>query len=142
VSTAGGAGALAGVVNMRTLDVEDILEAGSELRWNFEADLGSNGQGFSEMGAAAAAVGGISVAGAVSHKDPDSYENASGVVIPRTFQDLTSGLFKVNLAPDSEQSLALAAFSTTMTSSPTRTSRTFRRKLTLPSMPSIRSGTI
>lgn len=105
VSTAGGAGALAGVVNMRTLDVEDILRPGQNFGGISKLTWGSNGQGFSEMGAAAAAVGGISVAGAVSHKDPDSYENASGVVIPRTFQDLTSGLFKVNLAPDSEQSL-------------------------------------
>jgi len=105
VSTAGGAGALAGVVNMRTLDVEDILRPGQDFGGLTKLGWGSNGQGFTEMGAAAARVGGISIAGAVSHKQPDDYENGSGVVIPYTSQDLTSGLFKVNLMPDSEQSL-------------------------------------
>jgi hemoglobin/transferrin/lactoferrin receptor protein len=105
VSTAGGAGALAGAVNMRTLDVEDILRPGQNFGGMTKLGWGSNNQGFSEMGAAAARVGGISIAGAVSHREPDSYENGSGVEIPRTFQDLTSGLFKVNLMPDSEQSL-------------------------------------
>lgn len=105
VSTAGGAGALAGVVNLRTLDVEDILRPGQDFGGLTKFSWGSNNQGFTEMGAAAARVGGISIAGAVSHKQPDDYENGSGVEIPRTFQDLTSGLFKVNLMPDSEQSL-------------------------------------
>lgn len=105
VSTAGGAGALAGAVNLRTLDVDDILRPGQNLGGLTKLEWGSNNVGFSEMGAAAARSGGISVAGAVSHKQPDDYENGSGVEIPFTSQDLTSGLFKVNLALDAEQSL-------------------------------------
>lgn len=105
VTTAGGAGALAGVVNMRTLDVEDILRPDQNFGGMVKLGWGSNGQGFSEMGAAAARVGGISIAGAVAHRDTDNYENGSGVEIPRTFQEPTSGLYKVNLQLDPEQSL-------------------------------------
>jgi hemoglobin/transferrin/lactoferrin receptor protein len=105
VSTAGGAGALAGAVNLRTLDVEDILRPGQNFGGLTKLEWGSNNAGFSEMAAAAARSGGIGIAGAVSHREPDNYENGSGVEIPHTFQNLTSGLFKVNLGIDAEQSL-------------------------------------
>ncbi|MGO4685360.1 TonB-dependent receptor domain-containing protein [Hyphomicrobium sp. 2TAF46] len=105
VTTAGGAGALAGVANLRTLDVEDILRPGQNVGGFVTSTWGSNNVGFSETAAAAVQTRGIGIAGAISHRDPGSYENADGVEIPRTFQDLTSGLFKVNLRPTEEQSL-------------------------------------
>jgi hemoglobin/transferrin/lactoferrin receptor protein len=105
VTTAGGTGALAGVANFRTLDVDDILRPGRDFGAMTSTTWGSNGVGFSEMVAAAAKAGGISIAGAVSHREPDNYENAAGVEIPGTFQNLTSGLYKVNLQLDQEQTL-------------------------------------
>lgn len=105
VSTAGGAGALAGAVNLRTLDVEDILLPGKNMGAITKLEWASNHQGFSEMAAAAARSGGVSIAGAISHREPDNYENAAGVEIPDTFQNLTSGLFKINFQLNQEQSL-------------------------------------
>lgn len=105
VTTAGGAGALAGVANLRTLDVEDILRPGQNLGGFVTTTWGSNNVGFSETAAAAVQTRGIGIAGAISHRDPGNYENANGVEIPRTFKDLTSGLFKVNLRPTDEQTL-------------------------------------
>jgi hemoglobin/transferrin/lactoferrin receptor protein len=105
VTTAGGTGALAGVANFRTLDVEDILKPGRNFGALTSTTWGSNGVGFSEMAAAAAKSGGISIAGAVSHREPDNYENAAGVEIPGTFQNVTSGLYKVNLQLNEEQTL-------------------------------------
>ena len=105
ISTAGGAGALAGAANFRTLDVDDILMPGTNFGGMTSLTWGSNNVGFSEMGAAAARSGGVSIAGAVSHREPDNYENGSGVEIPGTFQDLTSGLFKANFQLNEEQSI-------------------------------------
>jgi hemoglobin/transferrin/lactoferrin receptor protein len=105
VSTAGGAGALAGAANFRTLDVEDILKPGQTVGGLTSLTWGSNGVGFSEMGAAAATSGGVSIAGAISRREPDDYENGDGETIPFTFQDLNSGLFKVNFQLNDEQSL-------------------------------------
>lgn len=105
VSTAGGAGALAGAANFRTLDVDDILRPGTNFGGMTSVTWGSNNVGFSEMAAAAARSGGVSIAGAVSHREPDNYENGSGVEIPGTFQDLTSGLFKANFQLNEEQSI-------------------------------------
>ncbi len=105
VSTAGGAGALAGAANFRTLDVEDILKPGQTMGGLTSLTWGSNDVGFSEMGAAAATSGGVSIAGAISRREPNNYENGDGVTIPFTFQDLNSGLFKVNFQLNDEQSL-------------------------------------
>ena len=105
VSTAGGAGALAGAANFRTLDVEDILKPGQTMGGLTSLTWGSNEVGFSEMGAAAATSGGVSIAGAISRREPNNYENGDGVTIPFTFQDLNSGLFKVNFQLNDEQSL-------------------------------------
>jgi hemoglobin/transferrin/lactoferrin receptor protein len=105
VSTAGGAGALAGAANFRTLDVEDILRPGQTMGGLTSLTWGSNEVGFSEMGAAAARSGGVSIAGAISRREPNDYENGDGETIPFTFQDLNSGLFKVNFQLNDEQSL-------------------------------------
>ena len=105
VSTAGGAGALAGAANFRTLDVEDILKPGQTMGGLTSLTWGTNEVGFSEMGAAAATSGGVGIAGAISRREPNNYENGDGETIPFTFQDLNSGLFKVNFQLNDEQSL-------------------------------------
>jgi hemoglobin/transferrin/lactoferrin receptor protein len=48
---------------------------------------------------------GVGIAAAVSHHEPNNYENADGTVVPFTFQDLGSGLFKVNFNINEENSL-------------------------------------
>ena len=109
VSTVGGAGALAGAANVRTLDVEDILTAGQEdgraehhhLRHQRCRLAGDAGWGHS--------TGRVGIAGAISHREPNAYENGAGVTVPFTDQDLVSGLFKINFTLSPEQTLKLGA---------------------------------
>lgn len=97
VSTAGGAGALAGTANMRTLDVQDILRQGQNYGALTHVGWGSNGVGWAEMGAAAAKSGRVSVAGAISKHDEKNYENGEGLSVPNTGEDLISGLAKAHI---------------------------------------------
>jgi hemoglobin/transferrin/lactoferrin receptor protein len=106
VSTVGGAGALAGSANLRTLDVEDVLRPGQTYGALTSLNWGSNGLGFSEMGAGAIASGNVSVIGAISKHDRDDYENGAGVKVPFTGEDLISGLAKVHIKIDPEQKLS------------------------------------
>ena len=99
VSTAGGAGALAGSANFRTLDVGDIIKYGQNAGVLTTATWGSNNVGWSEMFAAGARSGSVGIAGAISKRDSDNYENGSGITVPFTDQDLISGLFKLEFTP-------------------------------------------
>jgi hemoglobin/transferrin/lactoferrin receptor protein len=109
VSTKGGAGALVGTADLRTLDVEDILLPGKKVGVLNTITWGSNGVGWQEMLATAVTNGRLGIAGAISHREPDNYENGSGVTVPNTHQDLLSGLFKMNFALSSDQTLKLGA---------------------------------
>jgi hemoglobin/transferrin/lactoferrin receptor protein len=109
VSTAGGAGALAGAANMRTLDVDDILTSGKKVGVLSTVSYGTNGVGWREMLAGAAKADGVGVVAAISHSEPNAYENGAGMTVPGTFQNLTSGLFKLNFALSPEQSLRFGA---------------------------------
>ena len=106
VSTAGGAGALAGSADMRTLDVDDILKPGRDYGSLSSVTWGSNGVGFSEMGSGAVRSGAISVVGAISKHDQDDYDNGNGQRVPFTDQDLLSGLAKVHVQLDRDQRLS------------------------------------
>jgi hemoglobin/transferrin/lactoferrin receptor protein len=105
VSTAGGAGALAGAADLRTLDVQDILLPGQTVGALTSTTWGTNHQRFTGLAAAAAQSAGVGVAGAVGRRNPTNYENADGVIVPLTFQDLYSGLFKANFQINEENSL-------------------------------------
>jgi hemoglobin/transferrin/lactoferrin receptor protein len=105
VSTAGGAGALAGAADLRTLDVQDILLPGQTVGGLVSTTWGTNGQRFTGLGAAAAQSAGVGIAGAVGRRNPTDYENGDGVTVPLTFQDLYSGLFKANFQINEENSL-------------------------------------
>jgi hemoglobin/transferrin/lactoferrin receptor protein len=109
VSTAGGAGALAGAANLRTLGVDDIVKPGNTTGVMSTVSYGTNGVGWSEMLAAGVKAGGIGVAGAISHHEPDNYKNGDGVTVPNTYQDPMSGLFKLDIRLSAEQSLKLGA---------------------------------
>ena len=97
VSTAGGAGALAGAANLRTIGVDDILLPGRSHGVLSAINWGSNQVGWQEMGAAAMRVGPVAVAGAISHREPGNYKNGGGVTVPYTEQDLVSGLAKLDV---------------------------------------------
>ncbi len=105
VSTAGGAGALAGAANLRTLDVQDILLPGQTVGGLTSTTWGTNSQRFTGLAAAAAQSAGVGIAGAVGRRNPADYENGNGVTVPLTFQDLYSGLFKANFQINEENSL-------------------------------------
>lgn len=106
VTTTGG-GALAGTVNFRTLDVDDILYG--DKKWGGMARLswGSNGVGFSEMLSGAARTDKVGVIAAVSKRDSNNYKNGDGDYVAHSGQDLTSGLFKVNYSNNDDQTLSL-----------------------------------
>ena len=91
VSTAGGAGALAGAANFRTLDVEDILKPGQRRRADQPVRGASNGVGCRRWARRLRGSGGRSIAGAISRREPNNYENGDGITMPFTFQDLTPG---------------------------------------------------
>ena len=105
VSTAGGAGALAGTANFRTLGVEDILKPGQTEGVLSIGSWGSNGLGWSGMTAGAVTNGNVGVAAAVSKHDENDYKNGDGIIVPYTFQDPTSGLVKLDFKLTDEQTL-------------------------------------
>jgi len=106
VSGPGGAGALAGAANMRTLDVDDVLKPGKDSGALTSLTWGSNGVGFSEMAAGAIRSGNISIIGAISKHDQDNYKNGNGQTVPYTDQDLISGLAKVHIQIDPSQQIS------------------------------------
>ncbi len=142
VSTAGGAGALAGTANFRTLGIDDIIQAGKT--WGAIGNLswGTNGTGWSEMVGLGANLGpNAAIAGAVSHNDTNNYQNGDGVSQPYTAQDLTSACSR----PASTRPRTLvspsAACSTTTPSAPIPTTRpSIRRRIrrTSPTRPTTR----
>ena len=110
VSTAGGAGALVGAANLRTLGVDDIIKPGKNTGVLSIVTYGTNGVGWQEMLAGGVTNGAVGIAGAFSHREPDNYKNgdaASGAV--HQTRILMSGLFKMDFALSPEQSLKLGA---------------------------------
>jgi hemoglobin/transferrin/lactoferrin receptor protein len=106
VSTAGGAGAIAGTADLRTIDVDDVLKPGSNYGATILSSWGSNGVGFAEMGAGAVRSGAVSVIGAISKHNVEDYDNGLGQRVPYTDQDLISGLAKLHIQIDPEQRLS------------------------------------
>ncbi len=109
VSTVGGAGALAGTANFRTIDVQDVLKPGADVGALTSLNWGSNGVGWSEMGAGAMRSGNVSVMGAISHHDESDYDNGKGQTVPYTSEDLWSGLFKAHFDIASDERLSFQA---------------------------------
>lgn len=105
----GGAGALAGVANFRTLGVDDLIVGDKNWGGMTAVTLGTNGSGASEMGAAAFRVNDtFAILGAVSKRNSFDYSNGQGVVVQNTGQDIISGLLKAEITPDAETSLTLS----------------------------------
>ncbi|MGE0769831.1 MAG: TonB-dependent receptor [Hyphomicrobiaceae bacterium] len=107
VSTAGGAGALAGAANFRTLDIIDVLKPGQRAGALSTASWGTNGQNWTGMQAGAVSNGRVGVIGAISGRNPDDFKNGDGVTVPFTGQDLTSGLIKGEFLLTEEQKIKI-----------------------------------
>lgn len=105
VSTRGGAGALAGTANFRTLDVGDIIKPGQNMGVLTTTTWGSNGIGWTGLAAAGARTDSVGVAGAISTRDQGRYKNGDGVTVPNTDREVLSGLFKLEFKPSSEHFL-------------------------------------
>ncbi len=107
LSTVGGAGALAGSANFRTLGIDDMIMPGKTSGVISTLSWGSNGQGFTEMLGAATRVDGTAFGGAISHREPGNYKNGDGVTIPYSDQNITSGLVKAELGKNEYNRLTL-----------------------------------
>lgn len=107
VAGAGGAGALAGAANFRTIAPADVLRDGRDLGGFASLSWGDNGGGFAPVAAGAFRSGAWSFLVAASGRSPDDYENGKGQEVPYTGQDLRSGLAKIEFRPDDAHRLAL-----------------------------------
>jgi len=102
ISGVGGAGALAGRANFRTLGVEDIL--GERNVGGFvHLGYGNNFVGDSQALAAGARSGDWAVVAASSRRSPDDYKNGDRVKVAFTGQDLVSNLVKLQYQPNDSQ---------------------------------------
>ena len=107
-SGVGGAGALAGSVNFRTMEASDLIARGRSWGAFGSVTTGTNGAGWSESaGAAVRLSDSFAVTGAISKRDPRNYENGNGDKVPFTKQDELSGLLKLEFTPNSDHSLKL-----------------------------------
>lgn len=110
-----GLGTLSGAANLRTIGVNDVLLEGKDYGVMQTLKAGTNGQNFSRTTAAAwrhdlSSEGSISMVGALSGSNFTNYRNGDGIEYPYdAAQQPSSGLFKLNLAPDSDHSLELGA---------------------------------
>jgi len=106
VSTGNGAGAIGGVVNLRTIGIEDILPP-TEQYGALTTDLyGTNQYDGSGMVAGGVRVSPqFDVMGAFSLRSSGSYEDGDGNVVANTGQRLQSGLVKTDIVPGADQTL-------------------------------------
>jgi hemoglobin/transferrin/lactoferrin receptor protein len=107
VSTTGGAGALAGSANFRTLAIDDIIKPGNTVGVVTTTSWGSNNQGFTEMISAAARVDAFGIGAAISHHEPNDYKNGDGISVPFTSPDILSGLVKAEIGQSANNRLTL-----------------------------------
>ncbi|MFT3691469.1 TonB-dependent receptor domain-containing protein [Paenirhodobacter sp.] len=102
-----GGGGLAGSVNFRTLEADDVLATGKTRGSLIRFGYGDNGSDHSEMIATAMRGESLDIVGALSKRNAKSYSNGDGDVVANSGQDLTSGLFKATWHIDPRQSLQL-----------------------------------
>lgn len=107
VATEGGAGALGGVVNFRTIELEDILTGGKDWGAEATATYGTNGYDWAKMFAAGARNDRISAFGAVGLRDSGRYKDGNGDYTDQTNQDLVSGVAKLGIDLTDNQTLDL-----------------------------------
>ncbi|WP_245317838.1 TonB-dependent receptor [Ensifer sp. 1H6] len=94
---------MAGSVNFRTYDIEDLIQDGKTYGGIASATYGTNGAGWSESLIGAYRFNDVfSVLGGISKADPGNYDNGNGVQVPYTEEDLLSGMLKFEITPDED----------------------------------------
>ncbi len=107
VSTANGAGAIGGVVNLRTLGIDDVLQPGQHygaLTTDLYGDNAYHGSGMIAAGARLAPA--FDLVGAFSVRSSGDYEDGKGNTVANTGQRLQSGLLKADIVPGADQTPA------------------------------------
>lgn len=114
VNGVNGMGALAGAVNFRTIDFEDVVLEGQNVGVMTRLKTGSNGFGFSSMiaGGARASLpqfGTASIMGALSYSEHENYRRGDNGILntPDASNSPTSGLVKLHYEPNGEHDLKL-----------------------------------
>ncbi len=113
VNGAHGMGSLAGAVNFRTIDFEDVVLEGQDRGGKAMFKTGSNGYGFSSMIAGGvranlAETGTMSMTGAISYGEHRNYRNGQGNLNnPDASNRPLSGLLKFRFQPNDEHDLKL-----------------------------------
>ncbi|WP_162914143.1 TonB-dependent receptor domain-containing protein [Taklimakanibacter lacteus] len=110
VATEGGAGAIGGAVNFRTLELEDILTEGKSYGAETTVVYGTNGYNWSEVLSAGVKDERFRLFGAVSNRDSDNYKDGDvwweePMEIPQTWQKTKSALAKFGMALTQDQQL-------------------------------------
>lgn len=108
VSTANGAGAIGGVVNLRTLGIDDVLQPNERygaLTTDLYGDSGYHGSGMIAGGVRVSPQ--LDVMGAFSARSSGDYEDGDGNTIANSGQRLQSGLVKADIVPGADQTLQL-----------------------------------
>ncbi|RDJ11418.1 TonB-dependent receptor domain-containing protein [Rhizobium grahamii] len=107
-----GGGALAGTVNFRTYDIDDLILGDKNYGGIVSATVGTNELGWSESAIGAYRFNDVfAVLGGISKSDPGNYENGDGVTVPYTEQDLLSGMLKAEITPNAENTIKLGGIS-------------------------------
>lgn len=108
VTSSDGAGAIGGVVSLHTIDYDDLVKAGQTEGFKATAIGGTNGYDGAGMLAGAAQINDhVNLVGAFSLRSSGNYKDGSWHTVPATAQKLQSGLIKLNIKPDSAQTLKL-----------------------------------
>ncbi|WP_431319985.1 TonB-dependent receptor domain-containing protein [Rhizobium sp. YTU87027] len=107
-----GGGALAGTVNFRTYDIDDLIQGDKNYGGIVSATVGTNELGWSESAIGAYRFNDVfAVLGGISKSDPRNFENGDGVTVPYTEQDLLSGMLKAEITPNAENTIKLGGIS-------------------------------
>ncbi len=109
VSTAGGAGALAGTANFRTLGIDDVLRDRAGIGGFLNFGWGSNGGQFGQSAALAYRGDNWGFVAAGSMRAPDDYRNGNDEIVAGTGQDLLSGLLKFEFMPGENHRINIGA---------------------------------
>ncbi|OWV99458.1 TonB-dependent receptor [Rhizobium sp. R693] len=107
-----GGGALAGTVNFRTYNIDDLIQGDKNYGGIVSATVGTNELGWSESAIGAYRFNDVfAVLGGISKSDPGNFENGDGVTVPYTEQDLISGMLKAEITPNAENTIKLGGIS-------------------------------
>ncbi|QFY60820.1 TonB-dependent receptor [Rhizobium grahamii] len=107
-----GGGALAGTVNFKTYDIDDLIQEGNSYGGIVSTTFGTNRTGWSESAIGAYRFNDVfAVLGGISKSDPGNFQNGDGITVPYTEQDLLSGMLKAEITPDAENTIKFGAIS-------------------------------